>query len=236
MLKMKFLLAFSILSTLTACQPDQPITKKPLMKPKNLHKAETIIANTKIKNISLSQGAGKIFVANGPAVLAKYEKIEWREWCLLHHKEEKGTLKLMVENTSITGQGGCVIHWTLTVPETGNLNLNQAAGSIKGEGKLSSLKIQLAAGNLTWKNGNMPLGIQVAAGNVDMKNMTFPEKGESIIQVGTGNLSLTSPKGQKVTTTIDNAIGKENNSFAQKGMAHKLKLKVAVGKVNHKAI
>ena len=233
---MKFLLVFSILSTITACNPDQPITKKPLMKPKNLHKAETIIANTKIKNISLSHPAGKIDVLNGNQAMAKVEKKEWREWCILHHKEENGTLKLMVENTSITGQGGCVIHWTLTIPETGNLNLNQAAGSIKGEGKLSSLKIQLAAGNLTWKNGNMPLGIQVAAGNVDMKNMTFPGTGESLIQVGTGNLSLTSPKGQKVTTTIDNAIGKENNSFAQKVKGHLLKLKVAVGKVSHKAI
>lgn len=232
---MKKLLLIALF-TLTSCQPDQPITKKPPLKKSDLTKTETIIANTTIKNISLSNPAGKITIINGAQVAAKLEKKKWREWCLLNHKEESGTLKLQVENTSITGQDGCEIHWELTIPTEGNLKLNQAAGAILGKGKLSSLKVQLAAGNLQWQGGNMPFELQVAAGNVDLKKMTFPESGTSIVQVGTGQIKITSPKAQKVTTSISNAIGKETNDFSAETSAHKLKLKIAVGKVSHKAI
>lgn len=232
---MKFLLVVSLLISLTACQSDQPIAKKaPLT---SVKKAETIIVESSaIKNITIDNPAGKITTVVGDRVTAKFEKKKWREWCILSHIEKNGTLLLKVENTSITGQGGCEVFWTLTLPEQGHLKINQAAGMVTGVGALASLRVQLAAGNLEWKKGNMPLSLQVAAGAVNLKNMSFPAQGESVIEVGTGQISITSPKETPVTTTTTNAIGKEDNDFQAKQKGHLLKLKVAVGKVGHKAI
>lgn len=200
-----------------------------------LEKSETIFANApEVKSILLNNELGEVEVLNGEKAKAQYFKEEWREWCVLSHKEENGAIKINVENTSFTGDGGCKLKWVLTLPIDGVLTLKMAAGTIKGEGKLSALKVQLAAGNLSWKDGKAPFQLQVAAGSINLENMNFPKEGESSIEVGTGQIKITSPKDSPVTTITEKALGQATNDFKEEVDGHKLKVKVAVGQVSHK--
>ncbi len=230
-----FILITISLITLISCNTNKE--KVTASKGTALKKTETIFANSAdIKNISLNNDAGEIEVRNGPTAQAQYVKEEWREWCILAHKEESGTIKINVENTSFTGDGGCKLKWILTLPPEGVLTLKMAAGTIKGEGKLSGLKVQLAAGNLSWKDGFGPVVLQVAAGSVQLDNMSFPKEGSSSIEVGTGQVKITSPKETLVTTTTDKALGQVINDFQENREGHQLKIKVAVGQVSHKTL
>lgn len=191
-----------------------------------------------MKEINLSNHAGSVTILNTDSDVSTYsfEKREWKEWCQLHHKEEGEKIGIKVENTSFTGNGGCVVDWTVSLNKDSSLTLEQAAGTIKGTGTVANLSINLAAGNLQWEDGNMPFNIQVAAGKVSLKNMDFPSKGESSISVGTGNVAITSPEKAPVSTEIQKAIGSESNDFSENKNGHKLSIQVAVGKANHSKI
>ncbi|MCR9204850.1 MAG: hypothetical protein NXH75_09745 [Halobacteriovoraceae bacterium] len=188
-----------------------------------------------MKEINLSNHAGSITILNSESDVNTYsfEKREWKEWCLLHHKEEGEKIGIKVENTSFTGNGGCLVDWTITLNKDSSLTLEQAAGMIKGTGTVSNLTINLAAGDLKWEDGNMPFTLQVAAGKVTLKNMNFPTLGESSISVGTGSVSVSSPEKAPVSTEIQKAIGSESNDFSENKNGHKLSIQVAVGKANH---
>lgn len=220
---------------LVSCNEGDKTQAKKQTQGTKLERSETILANsTEIKNILLQSEAGEIKVKNGAKAQAQFIKKEWREWCVLSHKEESGTIKINVENTSFTGDGGCKLDWVLTLPLEGVLTIKMAAGSIEGEGKLAALKVQLAAGNLSWKDGSAPFQLQVAAGSINLENMSFPKEGESSIEVGTGQIKITSPKGSPVTTVTEKALGQATNDFQEEVEGHKLKVKVAVGQVSHK--
>jgi hypothetical protein len=139
----------------------------------------------------------------------------------------------MVENTSFTGSTGCEMKWSLTLKENTKLHLFQDAGSIEGKGKLSSLNLELAAGNVTWKEGAHPVNIQLSAGNLELINTTFPETGKSQISIATGNASLSSPKGSKISTVMSIAAGNSENSFKATEKGHLLEINIALGNGTH---
>ncbi len=176
---------------------------------------------------------GKISIINGEKNQITYQKKRWKEWCILNTKDDNGTLKIMVENTSFTGSNGCELIWNLTVSPQVELTLAQDAGTISGKGTLKNLKVDLAAGNLEWVDSNNPLAIQVSAGNVNFKNARFPESGKSLINVATGNVSLTSPPDEKITSVITTAVGPGKNEFEDKKDGHLIEINVALGKASH---
>ncbi|GEM_PF-5162782 len=124
--------------------------------------------------------------------------------------------------------------WSLTLKENTKLHLFQDAGSIEGKVKLSSLNLELAAGNVTWKEGAHPVNIQLSAGNLELINTTFPETGKSqIISIATGNASLSSPKGSKISTVMSIAAGNSENSFKATEKGHLLEINIALGNGTH---
>lgn len=183
----------------------------------------------------LANHAGKVVIKTTSSHESSfsYQKKEWKEWCLLKHKEEGGKVGIQVENTSFTGKGGCVLEWEVSLSQETSLVLDQAAGSIAGVGALKLLTINLAAGDLKWKDGNMPFTMNVAAGKVTLENMNFPTEGVSLVYVGTGSVDISSPESTLVTTEIKSAIGSESNDFSTNKNGHKLTIQVAVGKANH---
>lgn len=176
---------------------------------------------------------GKITVKNSNKNELSFQKKRWREWCILHTKDDKGILKVMVENTSFTGNDGCELVWELSISKNTELTLSQDAGTIKGDGSLKDLKINLAAGNLVWENSFQPLTVQVSAGNVEFKNAQFPKSGKSKINVATGNVALTSPSESPITSLITTAVGPGENQFSEKKDGHTLEVNVALGKASH---
>lgn len=199
-------------------------------------KVESIISDA--KDIHLENAAGKIQIeksTDGKSTLS-YIKKEWKEWCQLHHKEEDGKLSIKTENTSFTGEGGCLLHWTLKLNEDSQLRIDQAAGQVSGNGNLKSLNLNLAAGDFTWENATMPITAKVAAGRIKLENFSFPAEGTSTLSSGAGDISVTSPEGSPVSTTIQKAIGMSKNDFSDENKSHKLSIQVAVGKASHTKI
>lgn len=166
-----------------------------------------------------------------------YEKKNWKEWCVLHDKEEKGIHTVEVENTSFTGEDGCELLWKLNLTPNTELELKQRAGKIEGRGSLFDLKIQQAAGKLSWIDSDMPIQVEMAAGKVEWQAQSWPKKQSSSIEVAAGSVLVKSPKNATVVTKISNAIGKEKNEFekSQKDF-HKLEIEVATGKAQHISI
>ncbi len=163
-----------------------------------------------------------------------YEKRKWREWCVLHDREDKGERILEVENTSFTGADGCELIWHVKVNKSAELELKQKAGKIFGKGPMFDLSIELAAGKINWTGSNMPVKIQLASGTIEWKADGWPKKQKSTISVASGSIYIESPKGSPVTTHISNAVGSSDNAFsAQHKDYHQLLIEMAAGKVVH---
>ncbi|MCF8059463.1 MAG: hypothetical protein K9K67_09215 [Bacteriovoracaceae bacterium] len=194
-------------------------------------KKESILTQQKI--IEIKNDTGKVNVTVGEKVSLEYEKKDWREWCLLHHKEEGDKIIIETENTSFTGENGCELNWNLQLTKDSILKLTQKAGKIEGLGAIESLDVTMAAGSLDWTNGNMPLIVKISAGSINLQDMLWSNEGKSSITLSTGNVEITSPKEAQVTTKVLTNVGMSKNDFNVEGKKHLLEINVAVGKVSH---
>ncbi|GEM_PF-2574385 len=194
-------------------------------------KKEAIL--TQKNSIELINDTGLINITVGESIKLEYQKISWREWCLLHHREEADKIIIEVENTSFTGESGCDLTWNLQVTKESTLKLTQKAGKIVGVGNIKSLTTTLAAGTVAWSKGEMPVQINVAAGSVKLTDMNWTSEGSSKVALSTGNVEITSPKEAQVTTKISNSVGIKKNDFTEQGKKHTLVIQVAFGQVRH---
>ena len=75
------------------------------------------------------------------------------------------------------------------------------------------------------------------AGNFDLTLEKIPAEGYVSVNAGSGNISISLPKGSKIDADIKKSIGNFENSFPQSsGAKFKLKINSGVGNTSIKQI
>lgn len=225
-----------ILSLISSCS--SKATSEASSKKEKLAKSLSILTLT--PRINLINDAGDIYIDTTTGAKENqlsYEKKQWRQWCVLHDREEKGERIIEVQNSSFTGSDGCKLIWHLSLTKDSELKIKQKTGTITGKGKIFSLDINLDVGKIFWKKSDMPIHIKVEKGAVLWEADAWPMNQKSTISVASGSVVVESPKNASVTTHISNLEGSHNdkNDFsAQDTRYHQLLIEMAAGKVLHK--
>jgi len=229
------------LSILSSCS--SKITNKDSRKiassSKKVKPTKSISILTLAPKISLTNDSGDVYIdttTGSKEGQLTYEKKQWRDWCVLLDREERGMRTIEVENSSFTGSNGCELAWHLKLTKDTELKIKQRTGTITGKGKVFDLNINLTRGKIFWENSNMPIQIHLEKGAIRWEASAWPQNQKSTISVASGSVIIESPKNATVTTHISHSIGTANdkNDFStQHSGYHQLLIEMAAGEVIH---
>jgi hypothetical protein len=184
--------------------------------------------------VSVSVPSGKVSLEahDGAKASVVFTKNKFSEHCKLTIEKKDNRIAVKVEKSPrFFSLGDCDANYEIKIPKKADSDLKLGSGNIVIKGLQGELLFSLGSGEVTadgsfpkvdGKAGSGPVHITGLTGSGNLKsgsgsvNLIFsgkPANGAFEIQLGSGDSTLTFPKGSKVKTTFVAGVGKLHNEL-----------------------
>jgi len=185
--------------------------------------------------VSVSVPAGKVSLEahEGAKASVTFTKNKFSEHCKLSIEKKESRIVVKVEKSPrFFSLGDCDANYEIKVPKKTDSDLKLGSGNITIKGMQGELLFSLGSGEVNaegsfpkvdGKTGSGPVHIIGLSGSANLKsgsgsiNLVYaakPANGTTEIQLGSGDSTITFPKGSKIKTTFVAGVGKLHNDLA----------------------
>lgn len=210
-----------------------------------------------LTSVSVLDHSGKVTISkiDGSKAIVTTTKNKFSDKCKMTEEKSGNQLVLKVEKgPGFMDSDECDVDFEIKVPKTVDLELMLGSGNIKITGIEGALSYKMGSGDLTAEGAFKKVDGKAGSGNVSMKGLngpgefrsgsgdlklsysSVPTTGEVNIRAGSGDATVSFPKGSKIKTDFKAGSGKLTNELGDNPSASfAVSMKAGSGNLNVKA-
>lgn len=189
------------------------------------------IAGLKGLEIDAHSGSVMIQASSDQKVKVVATKKDFSEKCRLTMEKKDDEIEINVKKTGLFSRAECEVDFEIQVPRMVDLDVEMGSGNLTVRGVEGELDFKVGSGQVTadgvfrkvdGKSGSGDLSIRglsgggelkAGSGNIDLTFATSNLKGEMDIKTGSGNATVSLPKGTSVNSNLKAGSGTMTNEM-----------------------